>query len=328
LWHRSMIIERNGVVEMRRVRIMAACVVAACAICALSAASASAALPEWGKCVKLPATIKGKEKKAGKGKFADSNCTEPGTEYEFVKGTSGLSGGTEFTNTMTSSKATLETSFGISVECTGQTATGFLSGTKDVSNVTVTFTGCEIGFLEFPCENTYAEDEAESYEFHYIAGEIKTFALKGKLVYISGEGTGSPVVGLQLEPEQKKGWFAFFGCGTAGSHPLPAIKSIVGRNPHGANGGDKVVSPITPVNTMATETTQKYEVKKVENPETGELENERGVQEPSEINGKPAYLETQLFAEGESGTSEWGKASQEETAVTKLNSGEELEIKA
>ncbi len=315
---------------MKHLRILGLCLLAAFAISAVASASASAALPEWGKCVKLPATIKGKEKKAGTGKFANSNCTEAttGGEFEFVKGTSGFEGGTEFTNTATSSKVSLETSFGISVNCTGQTARGNLSGTKEVTDVTVTFTGCVASLAEFACENAFAEDEGEEGNFHYIKGEITTFGLKGKLVYISGAGTPSPSVGLQLEPEEKKGWFAFFGCGPGGAHPLPAIKSVVGRKPHGENGGDKVVSPITPLNTMGTETTQKYEIKKVENPETHELENEKGVQEPSEINGKPAYLESQLFIEGGSGTGEWGKSAQEETAVTKLNSGEELEIKA
>ncbi len=315
---------------MRHFRLMAISIVAACALCALAAANASAALPEWGKCVKLPATIKGKEKKAGKGKFANSDCTEgtTGGEYEFLKGTSELPTRT-FTNTMTSEKAELETSFGLGTNCTGETAHGELSGTKEVSNLTVTFTGCAVNLIPtFPCENTYEEfpNELEE-EFRYTPGEIRTFALKGKLVYISGAGTPIPVVGLQLEPEQKKGWFAFFGCGPKGEAPLPAIKSVVGQKTSGPKGGDKIVSPISPLNQMGTETTQVYASAAHENPETGEIED-RGVQAPDEINGKPANLEALLFFEGESGTSEWGKSAQIETAVTTLTSGEELEIKA
>jgi hypothetical protein len=331
-WRRSIITERKrSSGKVRHLRIMAACVVAVCAICALAAANASAALPEWGRCVKLPATIKGKEKKAGKGKFANANCTEgtTGGEYEFVKGTSEIPGGTEFTNTMTSEKAELETSFGLGTNCTGETARGHLSGTKEVSDLSVTFTGCYVNLIpEFACENTYEEfpNELEE-EFRYRPGEIRTFALKGKLVYISGAGTAEPVVGLQLEPEQKKSWFAFFGCGTKGEAPLPAIKSVVGQKTSGPKGGDKVVSPITPINEMGTETTQVYASAAHENPETGEIED-RGVQAPDEVNGKPANLEALLFAEGEEGTSEWGKAAQVETAVTKLSSGEEIEIKA
>jgi hypothetical protein len=311
---------------VRHVRMLTLCLMAAFAVGALAASSSSAALPEWGKCVKLPAIVKGKEKT--KGKFGNANCTEPGTEYEFLKGTAELPS-TEFTNIMTSEKAELETSFGLGTNCTGEHATGSLSGTKEVSNVTVTFTGCAVNVIpSFPCENTYEEiPNEEEEEFHYIPGEIRTFGLKGKLVYISGAGTSEPVVGLQLEPNEKNGWFAFFGCGPKGKAPLPAIKSIVGRKPMGANGGDKIVSPITPLNMMGTETTQVYKSKAHTNPETGEIE-ERGVQEPDEINGKPANLEAQLFFEGESGRTEWGKSAQVETAVTKLASGEELEIKA
>jgi hypothetical protein len=315
---------------VRHIRIMAACAVAACAVCAFAAANASAALPEWGQCVKLPATIKGKEKAAGKGKFSNSNCTEgtTGGEYEFRKGTSELAGGTEFNNTMTSEKAELETASGLGVDCTGQSARGYLSGTKEVTNVTVTFTGCQVNIIpEWACENTFKEEEGEEYNFKYIKGEIVTFELKGKLVYISGAGTPEPVVGLQLEPNQKKGWFAFLGCGPAKEHPLPAIKTVVGQKPFGPNGGDKVVSPITPLNTMGTETVQTYKSAAKTNPETGEIED-RGVQEPSEINGKPAHLESDLFIESGSSAGEWGLSAQVETAVTKLSSGEELEIKA
>src|SRR5262249_42719886 len=143
---------------------------------------------------------------------------------------------------------------------------------------------------------------------------------------ISGAGTSTPVVGLELEPSVKNGWFAIFGCGPKGANPLPAIKSVVGEKPSGANGGDKIVSPISPLNKMGTETVQVYASAAHENPETHEIED-RGVQAPDEINGKPAHLESTLFFESfEQG--EWGISAQVETAVTKLSSGEELEIKA
>jgi hypothetical protein len=314
---------------VRHVRMLGLCLVAAFAVGALAASSSSAALPEWGKCVKLPAIIKGKEKT--KGKFGNANCTEAGTEYEFLKGTTQLPS-TEFTNKMTSSEAVLELSVGIQVRCTGQTATGLLSGTKEVSDVEVTFTGCNAPQLSFSCENQFINESTEENPntFKYIAGEIKTRRLKGKLGYISGAGTATPVVGLSLEPEEKKGLFAFFGCGSheAGNpNPVPLIFSQVGRKPTGENGGDSIISPISPVNTMGKETTQVYREKRITNPETGEEEAVKGVQEPSSFeNGKPDFLETQLFL-GEASI-EWLKSSQEETAVTELNSEEELEIKA
>ncbi len=303
---------------MRHVRMLALCLMAAFVVGALAASSSSAALPEWGKCVKVPAIIKGKEKT--KGKFGNANCTEPGTEYEFQKGTAELPS-TEFENNMSSSEAILETTLGIQVKCTGQTAKGQLSGTKEVSNVEVKFNGCQANLLEFACENFFEQREGV---FTYTEGEIVTRSLKGKLVYISGAGTAEAVVGLQLEPTEKKNLFAFFGCGTKGGAPV--VFSNVGRKPTGENGGDKIVSPITPLNQMGTETTQVYRAKRTTNPETGEEEIVKGVQDPNEINGKPAFLETQLISTF--GEIPWSPSSQEETAVTKLVSGEELEIKA
>jgi hypothetical protein len=311
--------------KVRHVRIMAVCVVAVCAICALAAANASAALPEWGKCVKTPVTIKGKEHKTGK--YANSNCTEAQTrgEYEFVKGTEELPTKT-FTNTMTSPEAVLNTSFGVEVKCTAETATGELSGTKEVANVRVTFKGCMANLAELPCENTAVNESTNSEHpnevIKYIRGEIETRELKGKLGYISGKGTATPVVGLELEPAKKHEQFAFFGCGSTGENPTPVIFSNVGANGFNRkNGGDAIISPISPINTMGTETTQVYAEKTVEG------EKVRGVQEPSAFeNGKPAFLETQLLL-GSTET-EWANASQEETAVTKLTSGEEIEIKA
>jgi hypothetical protein len=308
---------------------MAVSVVAACAICAFAVANASAALPEWGKCVKVPVTIK--EKVKTKGAYADANCTEKtGGEYEFLKGSSAVSN-TEFTNTMTTPEAVLELSVGLQVKCTGETATGHLSGAKEVSGVTVTFTGCYSAQLrsevnEWDCDNQFQRNE-EQKRAEYIAGEIVTNTLKGKLGYISGKGTATPVVGLELEPQEKHGLFAFFGCNPS-ANSVATLYSNVGEKPRGKGGGDAIISPISPVNKMGTETTQVYARKQVENPETHELEAEKGIQEPTALeNGKPAFLESQLFGSTGSGT-EWFPASQEETAVTKLVSGEELEIKA
>jgi hypothetical protein len=298
---------------------MASCLVAACAICALAATNASAALPEWGKCVKLPVEVKGKVKI--KGKYANANCTEKtGGEYEFLKGTEELPS-KEFTNTMTSPEAVLEAD-GIEVHCTAETATGDLAGTKEVAGVRVVFKGCVSNFDGLTCENQF---ESEDSKYVYTEGQIVTRLLRGKLGYISGKGTASPVVGLALEPEEKKGAFAFFGCGSPGGAPV--IFSTVGETPTGKNGGDTIISPISPVNKMATETVQVYSDKTKENPETHEIEIEHSIQEPTSFeNGKPDYLETNIY----SGFASlgWRQSSQVETAVTKLDSGEEIEIKA
>jgi hypothetical protein len=308
---------------VRYLRMLGLCAVAACAIAVATSASASAALPEWGKCVKVPVTIKGKEHT--KGKYANSNCTEKtGGEYEFLKGTAELPS-TEFVNNMTSSEAVLETADGVQVKCTGQSAKGHLSGTKEVSGVEVKFTGCQANLLELKCENEFKFNE-ETGKYEYVEGEIFTRELKGKLGYISGKGTATPVVGLELEPEKKEGLFAFFGCGSK-EGGAPILFSNVGEKPGKEKGGDAIISPISPINQMGKETIQTYKEKTKENTETHEIEKEKGIQEPSAFeNEKPAYLETQIL-DG-FGEITWAKSGQEETAVTKLVSEEELEIKA
>jgi hypothetical protein len=310
---------------VRHVRMMTVCLVALCGIGALAVANASAELPEWGKCVKVPITIKGKVHK--KGSYANSNCTEKaGGEYEFVKGTVEFPD-REFTNTMTSPEAVLTTAHEPEVRCTAETATGELSGSKEVSNVRVKFKGCKTKIPTLACENVATGSVGEE-TVKYVEGEIETRALKGKLGYISGKGTATPVVGLELEPREKDTQLAFFGCGDSGEHPTPFIFTNVGANlSNKKSGGAAIISPISPINKMGTETTQVYAQKKVENPETHDLENVLGAQEPSAFeNGKPAFLEAQTLDWLQE--EKWETAAQEETAVTKLNSGEELEIKA
>ncbi len=306
---------------MKRVQMLGLGLIAALALSAVVAASASAAPPEWGKCVKVP--VEQKEKLITKGKYADSNCTEKtGGEYEFLKGTTGTAD-TAFTARQTSEKAELETSQGVSVECTSTVATGFLSGSKEVSNVSVTFEGCRLPLLSFVCESFFRNEFPNKYV--YNEGEIVTRGLKGSLGYISGKGGSEPSVGLSLVPEEKQGLFAEFVCGTENSGVGVLVVRVGAKEKKG--GGDSIISPIEPVNKMGTTLTQRYAEKEIENPETGEHERERGHQEPENFeNKKKDVLESE--ASDGFGTLGWAQAGQIETLETSLNSGEELEIKA
>jgi len=306
---------------MKRIRILGLAIVAAVAVVALTAASASAILPEWGKCVKTPVEIKGKLHKTGK--YADANCTEKtGGEYEFVKGTSELPS-TAFTAVQTSAKAELQTTQGVSVDCESTVATGNLSGTKEVSGVSVTFKGCKLSLLSFTCESAFENKPPNKYV--YNEGEIVTRGLKGKLGYISGKGTSTPSVGLSLTPEEKKGLFAEFVCGTENSGVGILVIRVGAKEIKG--GGDSIISPIAPANTMGTTLTQTYTEKQIENPETHEFSNEQGHQEPENFeNGRKDVLESE--ASDGYGSLGWAQAGQIETLNTSLNSGEELEIKA
>jgi hypothetical protein len=312
---------------MKRIWILGLSLAVAAAFGAIIVASASAALPEWGKCEQVPVVIKGKTH--AKGKYGNANCTEPGTEYEFIKGEEAVPGGLGFTAVQTSEKAELETAQGIAVTCESTEAHGYIHGTKEVSDVEVTFKGCELGLLNFTCESVFESNEnpEEEFGFFYHEGEIATRELKGKLVYDSGKGTESPQVGLELLPAEKGGLFAEFLCGARpqkGQNPVLIIR--VGAKER-KGGGDSIISPISPVNTMGTKLVQDYSEQEVENPETGEFTRVQGHQNPeSAENGRKDVLESE--ASDGFGTLGWSQAGQVETLETSLNSGEELEIKA
>jgi hypothetical protein len=307
----------------RIIRLVGLSLVAAVAVGALAAATASAELPEWGKCVKVPYELNGKIHK--KGPYANANCTEKvetGGQYAFLKGTTGTAN-TAFTAVQTTEKAQLETAQGISVECTSTVATGNLSGTKGVSNVSVTFKGCRLPLLTFTCESFFRNEFPNKYV--YNEGEIVTRGLKGGLGYISGKGGPSPSVGLSLTAQEPKGLFAEFVCGTENSGVGVLIVRVGAKEKKG--GGDSIISPITPINQMGTTLTQTYTEKQVENPETHELETERGHQEPEKFENKPQDVLESETSDGFA-TLGWTQSGQIETLQTTLNSGEELEVKA
>ncbi len=116
---------------MKRFRIAALSIFGAFAIGAVISAGASAALPEWGRCVKL-----------AKGKYTNAACTGEKTKnggYEWDRGTAAIE---RKGFTSSGGAAELRTTDGIATDCTSETTKGELSGTKGVSDVEVTFQGC------------------------------------------------------------------------------------------------------------------------------------------------------------------------------------------
>lgn len=92
--------------------------------------------PEFGRCIKTTG-----------GKYEDSGCTRTGTgkNYEWYSafGSSLPLVKTGFTNVIKEGTVSeLETVAGSLLTCTGETATGKISGNKTVGSVVVTFTGC------------------------------------------------------------------------------------------------------------------------------------------------------------------------------------------
>jgi hypothetical protein len=205
-----------------------ATIFACCAISALGlslSAAASAALPEVGRCVSKPAT----------GKYKDAGCTEKaGTKaserhFEFLKGAEHVG----FTGI--GGALTVETEAGSKVECAAHSAAGKYdldAGViKEVANVVIKAGGC--GLPNFQTCNTPGSAE----------GQIVTKQLMGPLGFISGKGTKSPVVGLELTAESAGGAFLEVECG-------PAAKMVVKQG--AKKGGNCAIAPITPVNVPST----------------------------------------------------------------------------
>jgi hypothetical protein len=286
------------------------CLIVACGIGVVAAGTASAALPEWGKCVKF-LSHDGK----GVGKFSNNACTtlaEPAKtgEWEWKPAPQSIpspafksSGGL----------AELQAD-GISTTCKGgETAEGSLSGNKGVSGVTVIFEGCGTSFANLVCGNGIEPPLGEEPE-----GRIRTRVLKGYLGFISGKGTATPVVGLVLEPEELHGLFAEFLCGplVVRVGQYPGFNGSPGPEPAGP-GGDTIIASMTPVDEMATQQSQVYKIK-------GE---EKGIQDPLKLEGgKLDYLESEI-SDGFASIPKI-QSAQVLTTINKLVSNEKIEIRA
>lgn len=161
---------------MKRITVVGLCLAIASVLSAVAAVSVSAAAPEYGRCFK----------QAG-GKYKNASCTlasVPGEEkYEWFPGPGPKA---KFTSTLKpATVATLETTGGAKVTCTGETNSGEYTGPKTIANLAITFTGCEAGALKCSTEGA-------------AAGEVITeplaagvaFAIFGKKEKREGTGIG------------------------------------------------------------------------------------------------------------------------------------------
>lgn len=320
---------------MKRITVLATCLVAVFALAAVAVSSASAAEPEWGHCVAKPKkgnytegncqTVATKTKTVKKvkeevpdhkgnfewapgaeaacyaqkdGNYTDSGCTKvaekttKGVKAPDHKGKYEKTGAGAFTSK--SGPAILQADldgcetrepehnnmyecniegkpgpgeeFGnsgyLAVECSGETATGSATGSKEVTNVAVVFHECYNPNLGADCSSEGAAKE----------GEVKLEELKGELGYIEGKGTSHPKVGVLLEPAAAKGYFVKdFFCGNAAEKEESGEVLTVGEGNatqghtyqeekagEGKGGHDGIISPITPVNQMTSTFTQEY----------------------------------------------------------------------
>jgi hypothetical protein len=180
---------------MRRIRIAGLCLVAVFATSLIASSAASAALPEFGRCIKQVAV----EKKYA-GNYSDSKCTKEvkGEEvakkgkYKWEAGPGAKPGFTTSGGT-----ATLATKGGKTVTCTSEKSTGeYLSGDNKHESTTVEFAGCVSN--SFKCTT---EGKA--------SGELVTNPLEGEVGY---ENKAKKKTALKLYPKAPQKKFIEFKC--------------------------------------------------------------------------------------------------------------------
>src|SRR5437762_7309578 len=175
---------RGVVLGMRRTRIVGCGVALACVLGAIGASSAAAALPEWGRCVKV----------SGTGEFTRENCipvskTHTGN-YEWAPGPGEKPGAkTRFLG------LTLETTGKKQIKCEfAFLEEGAITSSKELKVKKVTMQGCIMVGTPFRCYTNPSE-----------TGTIEsTTPLNGEIGFIPGSKTvASPWVGLDLKPESE-----------------------------------------------------------------------------------------------------------------------------
>jgi hypothetical protein len=204
---------------MRRLTITGLCLTAVLAASAFAAAGASAALPEFGRCVKAaPHT--------GTYKYASCVVLAPGGKgsYNWEPGPAALK---KFEGT--GELTTLETVGKVKVECAGSTFNGEYTGAK-TETVTITLINCVDSTKRF-CQSNPAKE-----------GEIETpLALEGELGFIAGGER--PMVGLDLKHSPD---IVTFECGKL---PETVLDGVVEGS---------VISRIRPIEKMTAEFKQTY----------------------------------------------------------------------
>ena len=187
--------------------------------------------------------------------------------------------------TESTENSVLENTRGETVTCTHEEGSVKAEGLKNVKEGTVTFTGC-VGALNSKCTSSGQSE-----------GTIVTNKVKGRIEYLSGKGTTSPVVGLLLEPETGT-VFATFTCGSFVGNEV--TKSLIGD--------------LGPPNKLIKTTeflTLKYAKKGTE----------KGIQEFNKFEGDATehFLESKLFG---------FTTKANEQAKIKVKFGEEAQLKA
>jgi hypothetical protein len=175
---------------------------------------AEAALPEFGRCKKVPAE-KGLKETVYHGRFNESGCIEENLakfgKFEWTPGAGATNG-----LTFSSGAVTLEAANKSKLVCPHSTGTGQYTGLKSAT-VAVTLTGCTHGASKESCQSSGAG-----------SGEIVMSPLEGKLGFIQyefKEATAFTSVGLDLTHQPS---LFTAECGAAKT-PLSVSGSVIGK---------------------------------------------------------------------------------------------------
>jgi hypothetical protein len=205
--------------EMTRIGIVAACLVALCAT-GVSAATASAEPPELGRCVAVTGAQQGK-KTVYSGGYASATCVRQKAghngKYEWEPGP-----GTKNKFFGVAEEPVLETVGREKVSCSAAVFKGEYTG-PTTEKTTVQFEICEDA-AKRPCQTTPAKEG--------VIGESAT--LEGDLAYVDGT---KKTVGWDLKHEGGGALFTYY-CGKLPETIHSVEGSVIGIVKHGFFGND------------------------------------------------------------------------------------------
>ena len=227
---------------MRYLKGLGLCLLATCAISAFGVVAAQAETLEWGKCTAV-------EGGTG-GKYTDAGCTEKAEHRLGAYEWSRLPGGEENIEGMTAEGAIVfETAAGAKIECAtlgGESRLHALSPKATRTPLWI-FQGCTSGGKICTANNDFHGEISDEYSWLEEGEPVSGWM--GKLGFISGQGSSSPVVGLEYKPLNHERLFEPIACaGAVGTVWIGGQRK----------GGDSFLSSIGPVNKMTPEFTQTY----------------------------------------------------------------------
>jgi hypothetical protein len=236
---------------MKRKGLTGSLLVAVLAIGAIGATGASAALPEFGRCVKVT---------HGTGEYNGGNCVAlgGGRNYNWVAGpgaTPKFTISTEFPviNSSGASKTT--------ISCEFAEGEGEYTGVKSETVKKLVFRDCETP--EKPGETPEEAIKRWCQNVGNFRGEITASELSGELGYI----TATTLTGLDVKPLSGSN-LAAFECGGANETTERGMGTGISRELQGS-----VIGRVANVNRMTTEGLVKYIV------------NKKGIQVPEHLEG-------------------------------------------